>query len=75
MASPLVIVVGGCVTDVLGVKSYSVWDWDNFEDNPVAYWEDYRTDEERELVRRLFDPEAYADILAAVSKARLEQGV
>ena len=33
------------------------------------------TDEERELVRRLFDPEAYADILADVSKARLEQGV
>jgi hypothetical protein len=35
---PIIVVVqGGCVSDVLGVQNYDVFDWDNYSDNPVAY--------------------------------------
>jgi len=39
--SVIVVVSGGCVSDVLGVpeNQYEVFDWDNFRDDPQSYVE------------------------------------
>lgn len=36
---PIVVVEGGCVQEVLNVKGYDVWDWDNFSDAPCEHWD------------------------------------
>jgi hypothetical protein len=69
----IVVVEGGCVSDVLGVHSYDVFDWDNFKDNPVAYWEENGGDDSeyfgtiKDLSPTLFD-----EIKQKVDDARRE---
>jgi hypothetical protein len=66
----IVVVQGGCVTDVLGVQSYNVFDWDNFEDNPESYVED-NGGLEGEFFQQIEDlsPDLFADIEDAYYKA------
>jgi hypothetical protein len=40
-SEPVIVVMeGGCVNDVLGVQNFDIFDWDDFIDNPLAYWDD-----------------------------------
>ncbi len=68
----LVVVEGGCVSDVLSLHpvEYDIWDWDNFQDDPVSYWED-RADQDD--LKELFASEVLADILERYAEAKAYQ--
>ena len=37
---PMIVVTqGGCVTDVLGTQNYDTFDWNDFDEDPIAYWD------------------------------------
>ena len=36
----IVVVEGGCVTNVLGIRHYYTFDWADFDEDPIAYWDD-----------------------------------
>jgi len=68
----LIVTSGGTVNDVLSLHpvEWGVWDWDDFNDSPLAYWED-RTGKDE--LKELFDADADAEILADVEKERTRE--
>jgi hypothetical protein len=71
----LVMVQGGCVQDVThsADQGWDVWDCDDFEDDPLSYWE-VRDDETRAHIREHW-PTLYAEILETVEKAQHEAAI
>lgn len=70
---PIIVVVdGGCVQDVLGVECYDVFDWDNFNDNPIAYWEENGESEMMQVIRDT-TPSLYEEIVERVEKVKARQ--
>ena len=69
----LVVVEGGIVQDVLSdtgrTVDYNVWDWNDFEDDPVSYWEE-KTDASKAVYRRTVHPEVYADMIKRYNRAK-----
>lgn len=68
----LVVLEGGCVTDVLSLHpvEHDIWDWDDFNDNPKIYWEDR---DDKEELKELFDPSVYDEILKTVKEQEEEE--
>lgn len=68
----VVVLEGGCVSDVLSLHpvEYEVWDWDDFNDNPIVYWQDR---EDKDVLKDVFDPEVYEDILKTLKEAEEEE--
>jgi hypothetical protein len=70
-SEPIIVMVRGrCITDVIGVKAYDVFDWDNFENNPEVYVED-RGGLDGEYFQTIsnLSQDAFADIEDAYYKA------
>lgn len=69
----LVIVEGGCVSDVLSLHpvEYDIWDWDDFSDSPLDYWGG-RTPEQQAGIKALVSPSVYRDIMIAVAQEQHE---
>lgn len=73
-SEPMIVVVeGGVVSDVLGVVDYSVWDWDDFADSPVAYVDEHGGFD-GELLQIISDTDAemYDTIVTEFNKALLD---
>jgi hypothetical protein len=68
----VVYIEGGCYNGYDSELALKVecFDWDNFQDDPVSYWEYFGDAAKAMIIKR--NPELYAEVLATYTEAKAD---